>query len=84
MQASSRVTSLYTVKYRTDLTYRGRCGPAEGVLQDSYGKAGLPAEIEVYEGALHGWCPPDSSVYNEFQTERAWSRLLTLFDTALG
>lgn len=54
------------------------------VLQDSYDKAGLPAEIEVYEGALHGWCPPDSSVYNEFQAERAWSRLLTLFDTALG
>jgi len=54
------------------------------VLQDSYDKAGLPAEIEVYEGALHGWCPPDSSVYNEFQAERAWSRLLALFDTALG
>jgi carboxymethylenebutenolidase len=21
-----------------------------------------PAEIEVYAGALHGWCPPDSRV----------------------
>ena len=53
-------------------------------LRDSYAKAGLPAEIEVYEGALHGWCPPDSRVYNEVQSERAWSRLLHLFETALG
>jgi hypothetical protein len=33
-----------------------------------------PAEIEVYAGAAHGWCPPDSAVYNEKQAERAWSR----------
>ena len=46
--------------------------------------AGLPAEIEVYAGALHGWCPPDSRVYNEAQAERAWSRLLALFETALA
>lgn len=57
---------------------------AKVVLRESYEKAGLPAEIEVYEGAMHGWCPPDSTVYNEIQAERAWSRLLTLFDTALG
>lgn len=57
---------------------------AEGVLKESFAKAGLKAEIEVYEGALHGWCVPDSSVYNEIQAERAWSRLLALFDSALG
>ena len=57
---------------------------AKVVLRESYAKAGLSAEIEVYEGALHGWCPPDSSVYNEVQAERAWSRLLNLFATALG
>jgi len=56
---------------------------AKTVLAEAYAKAGTPAEIEVYEGALHGWCPPDSPVYNEAQAERAWSRLLTLFDTAL-
>jgi carboxymethylenebutenolidase len=54
------------------------------VLRESFDKAGLPAEIEVYEGALHGWCPPDSAVYNEAQAERAWSRLLVLFETALA
>ena len=57
---------------------------AKNVLRETYDRAELPAEIEVYEGALHGWCPPDSSVYNETQAERAWSRLLVLFDTALA
>ena len=56
----------------------------KNVLRETYASAGLPAEIEVYQGALHGWCPPDSSVYNEVQAERAWSRLLVLFDTALA
>lgn len=53
------------------------------VLREVYARAGLPAEIEVYTGAMHGWCPPDSSVYNEKQAERAWSRMLALFETAL-
>ena len=57
---------------------------AKNVLRDSFAAAGLPAEIEVYSGALHGWCPPDSHVYNESQAERAWSRLLALFETALA
>jgi carboxymethylenebutenolidase len=54
------------------------------VLRETFAKNGLPAEIEVYEGALHGWCPPDSRVYNEAQAERAWARLLVLFETALA
>jgi len=54
------------------------------VLKDTYAKAGLPAEIEVYAGAAHGWCPPDSAVYNEAQAEKAWSRLLVLFGKALA
>ena len=57
---------------------------AKDVLRDTFAKAGLPAEIEVYDGALHGWCPPDTQVYNEPQAERAWSRLLVLFETALS
>jgi hypothetical protein len=46
------------------------------VLKETFAKANLPAEIEVYTGAAHGWCPPDSRVYNEPQAEKAWSRLL--------
>lgn len=57
---------------------------AKNVLRETFAQAGLDAEIEVYEGALHGWCPPDSMVYNEAQAERAWSRLLVLFDKALA
>ena len=56
---------------------------AKNVLRDAFAEAGLPAEIEVYAGALHGWCPPDTQVYNEAQAERAWSRLLALFERAL-
>jgi carboxymethylenebutenolidase len=54
------------------------------VLKETFEKAKLPAEIEVYEGAAHGWCPPDSTVYNEPQAEKAWSRLLVLYGKALA
>jgi carboxymethylenebutenolidase len=57
---------------------------AKDVLRDAFARAGLPAEIEVYSGAMHGWCPPDSTVYHEAQAERAWSRLLVLFEEALA
>lgn len=57
---------------------------AKNTLRDAYAAAGLSAEIEVYTDTLHGWCPPDSRVYNEAQAERAWSRLLNLFDSALA
>src|SRR5689334_17671876 len=53
------------------------------VMKDTFAKANLPAEIEVY-GAAHGWCPPDSGVYNEPLAEKAWSRLLALYGKALS
>ncbi len=52
-------------------------------LKETFAKANLNAEIEVYEGAAHGWCPPDSSVYNEPLAEKAWARLLALYGKAL-
>ncbi len=55
----------------------------KNVLKDTFAKANLPAEIEVYPAA-HGWCPPDSQVYNEPQAEKAWSRLLALYSKALA
>lgn len=54
------------------------------VLKDTFAKVNLPAEIEVYTGAAHGWCPPDSGVYNEPQAEKAWARLLALYGKALA
>jgi carboxymethylenebutenolidase len=56
----------------------------KNVMKETFAKAGLEAEIEVYAGALHGWCPPDSGVYNEPQAEKAWSRLLALYGKALA
>ncbi len=56
---------------------------AKVTLDESFKAAGLNAEIEVYP-AQHGWCPPDSAVYDEAQAERAWSRLLALFETTLA
>jgi carboxymethylenebutenolidase len=57
---------------------------AKNVLREAFAKTSLPTpEIEVYP-AQHGWCPPDSAVYDEAQAERAWARLLALFETALA
>ena len=56
---------------------------AKDVLRDAFAKAGRPAEVEVYP-ALHGWCPPDSAVYDATQAEKAWERMMALFQTALG
>ena len=53
-------------------------------LKETFAKTNLAAEIEVYAGAAHGWCPPDSRVYNEPQAEKAWSRLLALYSKALA
>jgi carboxymethylenebutenolidase len=57
---------------------------AKDVLRTAFAKSQVPAEIEVYAGAMHGWCPPDSQVYNQVQAEKAWSRMLDLFKSALS
>lgn len=48
------------------------------LVRKAFADAGLPAEIEVYPAA-HGWCPPDSQVYDQVQAEKAWGRLLETF-----
>jgi carboxymethylenebutenolidase len=53
-------------------------------MKDTFAKANVPAEVEVYTGTAHGWCPPDSTVYNEPSAEKAWSRLLDLYSKALA
>ena len=56
---------------------------AKEVLMESFEEADVMAEIEVFDGAMHGWCVIDSAVYNEPQAERAWNRMLGIFETAL-
>ena len=61
---------------------------AKDTLRDSFTKAGVPVEVEVYP-AKHGWCVPDmpvedgAPIYDRAQAERAWSRLVALYK-ALG
>ena len=54
------------------------------VLKETFEKANLPAEIEVYAGTKHGWCPPDSQVYDHDQAEKAWGRLTALLSGSLA
>lgn len=55
----------------------------KNVLRSAFSAANVDAEIEVYPAA-HGWCPPDSTVYDEAQAEKAWGRMLALFEKTLA
>jgi carboxymethylenebutenolidase len=57
---------------------------AKTKLREAFDAAKLKSEVEVYAGTKHGWCPPDSAVYDEKSAEKAWSRMLALFKTALA
>ncbi|MCB2076534.1 MAG: dienelactone hydrolase family protein [Novosphingobium sp.] len=48
------------------------------VLKKTAEGAGRPAEIEVYD-ADHGWCVPDSPVYDPNEADRAYDRMLALY-----
>ena len=58
-------------------------------LKEAFASAGVPAEIEVYP-AKHGWCVPDmpvqggAPIYSRPDAERAWSKLVALYGTALA
>ena len=62
---------------------------AKDKLKEAFAAAKVPAEIEVYSGALHGWCVPDmplqngSPIYNKPDAERAWTKLVALYKAAL-
>ncbi len=53
-------------------------------LKAAFAEAKLPAQIEVFEGADHGWTVKGSQVYNEAAAERAWTNLLALYKKALS
>lgn len=63
---------------------------AKDKLRESFGAAHVPAEIEVYAGAQHGWCVPDmpaqngAPIYNKPDAERAWGKLVALYKAALA
>lgn len=57
---------------------------AKNILRQEFAAAGVDAEVEVYEGAKHGWCPPDMAMYDPALAERAWKRMLTLYSAHLS
>ncbi len=63
---------------------------AKDTLREAFAAAKVPAEIEVYPMALHGWCVPDmplqngAPIYNKEAAERAWGKLTALYKAALG
>ena len=62
---------------------------AKDKLKAAFAAAKVPAEIEVYSAALHGWCVPDmplqdgKPIYNKTDAERAWTKLVALYKAAL-
>jgi carboxymethylenebutenolidase len=53
-------------------------------LREAFAAAKARAEIEVYANALHGWCVPDSkAAENKQDAERAWTKLVALYKSAL-
>jgi carboxymethylenebutenolidase len=63
---------------------------AKDKLKEAFAAAMVPAEIEVYPGAQHGWCVPDMPVqngkpiYSRPDAERAWGKLVALYKMALA
>jgi len=57
---------------------------AKGTLKAAFAQASLTARVEVFDGTKHGWCPPDSHVYDHDAAEKAWGELLELLKGALG
>ena len=62
---------------------------AKTKLKEAFDAAKVPAEIEVYSMAQHGWCVPDmpaganGPIYNRADAERAWAKLEALYKAAL-
>ena len=57
---------------------------SKNILRAAFDATDNDAEIEVYAGTKHGWCPPDSAVYDEAMANKAWARTLALFEKSLA
>ncbi|MDE2304901.1 MAG: dienelactone hydrolase family protein [Gammaproteobacteria bacterium] len=59
-------------------------------LRTAFAAAGVATEIEVYPGTTHGWCIADlprehgRPVYDEPDAERAWGKLVVLYQAVLA
>lgn len=74
--AATKAVYLFAIARNDDASAPGD----KDALRAAAAAAGRPAEIEVY-AANHGWCTLDAPVYNQAEADRAWGRMLALFDT---
>jgi carboxymethylenebutenolidase len=63
---------------------------AKTKLKEAFDAAKVPAEVEVFPQAQHGWCVPDmpkqpngQPIYNKPDAERAWAKLMALYKAGL-
>jgi carboxymethylenebutenolidase len=57
---------------------------SKDILRKAFADAKVPAQIDVYAGANHGWCAIDAGAYNKDQAEKAWALQLEMFKKALA
>ena len=63
---------------------------AKDKLKEAFAAANVRAEVEVYPDAQHGWCVPDmpaqngKPIYSKPDAERAWAKLLALYQGGLA
>lgn len=72
--AQTRASFLIAIARNDD----ARAPGDKDALRQAADAAKRPAEIEVYP-ADHGWCVPDSPVYDAAQGDRAFARLLAVY-----
>ena len=64
---------------------------AKTKLKEAFDTAKVPAEVEVYPQAQHGWCVSDmpkqangQPIYSKADADRAWGKLLALYKAGLA
>jgi carboxymethylenebutenolidase len=64
---------------------------AKTKLKEAFDAARVPAEVEVYPQAQHGWCVSDmpkqangQPIYSKPDADRAWAKLLALYKAGLA
>ncbi len=72
----TKASYLFAIARNDDARQPGQ----KSALTEAAAKAGRPAEVEVY-AADHGWCVPDSPAWDPDEADRAWQRMLALFQT---
>lgn len=78
MLGQTQASYLFAIARSDDRTAPGDKDALKAAAQ----AAGRPAEVEVYR-ADHGWTVDDSPVFDSDAADRAWDKMLALYQTAL-